>query len=56
VTNDTPLAPTSDALRLKALTSTLDSVMRRDGQRLERRLSGLSRRLKEGKPIGRGLD
>ena len=56
MTNDTPLAPTADAQRLKTLTSAVGNMMRRDAQRFERRLSGLSRRLHEGKPIGRGLN
>lgn len=45
----------SDAERLRQLRHGLDSVLLRDHPNLEKRLKGLSRRLKEGKPVDRGL-
>ncbi len=45
----------SDAERLRQLRLGLDSVLLRDHPNLEKRLKGLSRRLKEGKPVDRGL-
>jgi ATP-dependent helicase HrpA len=57
VTTDLPpaTATPSDADRLGALRRDLDGVMRRDRTALEKRLRGLARRLKEGKPVDRGL-
>lgn len=54
VTNDTHFSRT-DALQLTALNDALSPLMLRDAQRLERRVAGLKRRLRENKPIGRGL-
>ncbi|MBB3189287.1 ATP-dependent RNA helicase HrpA [Halomonas cerina] len=48
-------ATLSDADRLRALRRELDDAMRRDVPILEKRLNGLARRLKEGKPVDRGL-
>ncbi len=45
----------SDADRLRQLRRGLDGVLLRDRPTLEKRLKGLSRRLKEGKPVDRGL-
>lgn len=45
----------SDADRLRQLRRGLDGVLLRDHLTLEKRLKGLSRRLKEGKPVDRGL-
>ncbi len=45
----------SDADRLRQLRRGLDGVLLRDHLTLEKRLKGLARRLKEGKPVDRGL-
>ncbi|WP_425591978.1 ATP-dependent RNA helicase HrpA [Halomonas alimentaria] len=45
----------SDADRLRQLRRGLDGVLLREHLTLEKRLKGLSRRLKEGKPVDRGL-
>ena len=54
VTTDTSPAPT-DSQRLAALKQAVGDVMLRDAERLERRLAGVSRRLRDNKPISRGL-
>ncbi|MDN6321587.1 MAG: hypothetical protein L0J73_02790, partial [Halomonas sp.] len=54
VTTDISPAPT-DSQRLASLKQAVGDVMLRDAERLERRLAGLSRRLRDNKPIGRGL-
>lgn len=54
VTTETSPAP-SDSQRLAALKQAVGEVMLRDAERLERRLAGLSRRLRDNKPISRGL-
>ncbi|MCE8020121.1 ATP-dependent RNA helicase HrpA [Halomonas sp. MCCC 1A11036] len=48
-------ANTADRAELERLERTLDEVMLRDRGALARRLSGLARRLREGKPVDRGL-
>ncbi|MEL7615386.1 ATP-dependent RNA helicase HrpA [Vreelandella titanicae] len=55
VTTDTSPAPT-DSQRLASLKQAAGDVMLRDAERLERRLAGLNRRLRDSKPISRGLD
>nr|WP_320416214.1 ATP-dependent RNA helicase HrpA [Halomonas faecis] len=47
-------APT-DTVQIERLKQALDGVMLRDRPTLEKRLGGLARRLKEGKPVDRGL-
>ncbi|SFT83794.1 ATP-dependent RNA helicase HrpA [Halomonas saccharevitans] len=54
-TRQPPAAKAEDAAELDALTRDLDDVMRRDVVGFEKRLRGLRRRLKEGKPVDRGL-
>lgn len=54
VTTDTH-SPRTDAQQLTALNEALSHLMLRDAQRLERRVAGLKRRLRENKPIDRGL-
>lgn len=48
--------PTADLARLDALGARLDHCLLRDLPELRRRLAGLRRRAREGKPIDRGLD
>lgn len=57
VTTDPSLATDAltDADRLRALRQALDGVLLRDRASLDKRLHGLARRLKEGKPVDRGL-
>ena len=57
VTTDPSLATDAltDADRLRALRQALDGVLLRDRASLDKRLYGLARRLKEGKPVDRGL-
>ncbi|BBI51939.1 hypothetical protein HORIV_43600 [Vreelandella olivaria] len=55
VTTDTSPAPT-DSQRLASLKQAAGDVMLRDAERLERRLAGLNRRLRDNKPISRGLE
>ncbi len=55
-----PLVPGADAgassgERLRALRKAAGALMLRDSQRIERRLAGLERRLREDKPVDRGL-
>nr|WP_110069830.1 ATP-dependent RNA helicase HrpA [Halomonas sp. A11-A] len=45
----------TDADRLRALRQALDGVLLRDRASLDKRLHGLARRLKKGKPVDRGL-
>ncbi|WP_416137339.1 ATP-dependent RNA helicase HrpA [Halomonas sp. HK25] len=45
----------TDADRLSALRQALDGVLLRDRPSLDKRLDGLARRVKEGKPADRGL-
>lgn len=54
VTTDTH-SPRTEAQQLTALNEALSHVMLRDAQRLERRVAGLKRRLRDNKPIDRGL-
>ncbi|MFO8045351.1 MAG: ATP-dependent RNA helicase HrpA [Halomonas sp.] len=57
VTTDvSPAADQTDADRLSALRQALDGVLLRDRPPLDKRLQGLARRVKEGKPADRGLD
>ncbi|WP_447528312.1 ATP-dependent RNA helicase HrpA [Vreelandella sp. TE19] len=46
----------TDAQQVTQLERALDEVTLRDSHRLARRLGGLKRRLRDNKPIGRGLD
>ncbi|TFH85556.1 ATP-dependent RNA helicase HrpA [Billgrantia azerbaijanica] len=46
---------TTDAQHLERLRRALEGVMLRDRTALDKRLAGLARRLREGKPIDRGL-
>ncbi|PWV74574.1 ATP-dependent RNA helicase HrpA [Halomonas sp. A11-A] len=57
VTIDPSLATDAltDADRLRALRQALDGVLLRDRASLDKRLHGLARRLKKGKPVDRGL-
>lgn len=58
MSDETPAAMSpelSDADRLRQLRRGLESVLLRDRPGLEKRLKGLSRRVKEGKPADRGL-
>ncbi|MGE4532668.1 ATP-dependent RNA helicase HrpA [Halomonas sp.] len=57
MSDETPAATQrlSDADRLRALRQGLAGVLLRDRGSLEKRLKGLARRLKEGKPVDRGL-
>lgn len=55
MTTDTPL-PQSDEKRLAHLSQATSSLMHRDAEALNKRLAGLKRRLREQKPIDRGLD
>jgi ATP-dependent helicase HrpA len=50
-----PAHARTDSQRLSALRQGLDGVLLRDRPALEKRLGGLARRLKEGKPVDRGL-
>ncbi|UYG06357.1 ATP-dependent RNA helicase HrpA [Halomonas sp. M4R1S46] len=50
-----PDAPSSDAAALAALQGELDGVLLRDAPRLGKRLAGLTRRCRQGKPVDRGL-
>ncbi|WP_276208206.1 ATP-dependent RNA helicase HrpA [Halomonas sp. NO4] len=45
----------TESQELERLRQALDDVMLRDRPALEKRLAGLARRLKEGKPVDRGL-
>ncbi|WP_344703102.1 ATP-dependent RNA helicase HrpA [Halomonas cibimaris] len=46
----------SPAEQLRALKQAAGTLVLKDSQRLERRLAGLERRLREGKPVDRGLN
>ncbi|RAH37473.1 ATP-dependent RNA helicase HrpA [Halomonas sp. SL1] len=50
-----PDAPESDVAALEALRGELDGVQLRDAPRLGKRLAGLTRRCRQGKPVDRGL-
>ncbi|WP_280549621.1 ATP-dependent RNA helicase HrpA [Halomonas sp. 11-S5] len=54
-TRQAPAANAQDAAELDALTRDLDDALRRDVPTLDKRLRGLRRRLREGKPVDRGL-
>ncbi len=54
-TRQTPSANAHDAAELDALSRELDEALRRDVPTLDKRLRGLRRRLREGKPVDRGL-
>ncbi|MGO2263587.1 ATP-dependent RNA helicase HrpA [Halomonas sp.] len=54
VTTDMP-SDLTDNQRLAKLNETISNVMLRDAQRLERRVAGLVRRLRDNKPIDHGL-
>jgi len=49
-------AGASHAERLKGLRKAAAALMLRDTQGVERRLAGIERRLRDGKPVDRGLD
>ncbi|ATJ83259.1 ATP-dependent RNA helicase HrpA [Halomonas beimenensis] len=51
----TPDAPSTDAAALDALSGELEGVLLRDVPRLRKRLDGLARRCRQGKPVDRGL-
>ncbi|QTP54514.1 ATP-dependent RNA helicase HrpA [Billgrantia sulfidoxydans] len=51
----TPAGHTDDKIELQRLEQALGEVMLRDREPLSRRLNGLARRLREGKPVDRGL-
>ncbi|MGJ7459216.1 ATP-dependent RNA helicase HrpA [Halomonas sp. RA08-2] len=55
-TDPSPTTIQTDADRLGALRQALDSVLLRDRATLDKRLHGLARRMKEGKPVDRGLN
>lgn len=48
--------PTADLSRLDALQTNVSDCLLRDAREFERRLAGLKRRAREGKPVDRGLD
>ena len=50
-----PADARTDSRHLNALRQGLEGVLLRDRPTLEKRLGGLARRLKEGKPVDRGL-
>ncbi|MFG6668075.1 ATP-dependent RNA helicase HrpA [Halomonas sp. HNIBRBA4712] len=54
MTSQTP--PLTPAQQVTQFERTLDELTLRDSHRLARRVGGLKRRLKEGKPIDRGVD
>ncbi len=54
-TDPSHAAAQTDADRLDALRQSLGGVMLRDRPTLDKRLRGLARRVKEGKPVDRGL-
>ncbi len=53
--SSTDTAPLAAAERLRALQRGLEDAMLRDLPTLEKRLRGLARRVREGKPVDRGL-
>ncbi|RUR36122.1 ATP-dependent RNA helicase HrpA [Vreelandella populi] len=55
VTTDTP-SDLNDRQRLASLKEALGNVMLRDAQRLERRVAGLARRVRDAKPIDHGVN
>ncbi|WP_075879628.1 ATP-dependent RNA helicase HrpA [Vreelandella massiliensis] len=55
MTTDTPSSQ-SDAQRLERLFQAIPTLMHRDAEALNKRLAGLKRRLRENKPIDRGLN
>ncbi|MGM0520881.1 MAG: ATP-dependent RNA helicase HrpA [Pseudomonadota bacterium] len=55
MTTDTP-SYQSDAQRLERLFQATSTLMHRDAEALNKRLAGLKRRLREQKPIDRGLE
>ncbi|MDL4863168.1 ATP-dependent RNA helicase HrpA, partial [Halomonas elongata] len=54
-TDQTADASRTDLDALKALQGELDGVQSRDAPRLHKRLAGLTRRIRQGKPVDRGL-
>src|SRR5699024_9512450 len=52
---ESPSSPTSNASAMDTLRRELSGVLLRDAQRLGKRLAGLERRRRQGKPVDRGI-